>query len=138
MVLEANLTTPSHNATMQVLRKFVLESVEPVTFRFKNTAFFISFFQILFQEELCYEFCSRKVMNALKNIITSYKCLTTKKISKALGFRGSQCVKEIMCQHLTYFMDLSMLIIDNGHELNRILDSTDLDEHKLIDLPMEQ
>ena len=34
--------------------------------------------------------------------------------------------------------DLSMLIIDNNHELDRILESMNLDEYELIDLPMEQ
>ena len=31
-----------------------------------------------------------------------------------------------------------MSIIDNDHELDRILESTNLDKYKLIDLPMEQ
>ena len=61
-----------------------------------------------------------------------------KKISKAPGFRGLQCVKEIVCQRLLYFMDRSMSIIDDGHELERILESMNLDEYELINSPMEQ
>ena len=33
-------------------------------------------------------------------------------------------------------MDLSISIIDNDHELNRILKSMNLDEHELLDLAM--
>ena len=35
-------------------------------------------------------------------------------------------------------MDLSMLIIDNDHDLDRILESVNLDEYELISLAKEQ
>lgn len=35
-------------------------------------------------------------------------------------------------------MDLSMSLIDDDHELGRILEKTNLDEYELIDLPLEQ
>ena len=35
-------------------------------------------------------------------------------------------------------MDLSMLVVDDSLELDRILESTNLEEYELIDLPMEQ
>ena len=35
-------------------------------------------------------------------------------------------------------MDLSMSVIDNDHELDRISESMNLDEYELIDLPTEQ
>ena len=35
-------------------------------------------------------------------------------------------------------MDLRMSIIDDDHEVDRILESMNLDEYKLINLPMEQ
>ena len=38
----------------------------------------------------------------------------------------------------TLTMDLSVSIIDDDHELNKILESTNSDEYELIDLPMKQ
>ena len=35
-------------------------------------------------------------------------------------------------------MDLCISIIDDNHEFDRILESTNLDEYEIIDLPMEQ
>ena len=35
-------------------------------------------------------------------------------------------------------MNLSMLIIDNDHKLDRILESANLNKYELIDLPKEQ
>ena len=35
-------------------------------------------------------------------------------------------------------MDLSVSIIHDEHELNKIIESTNLDEYELIDLPMKQ
>ena len=35
-------------------------------------------------------------------------------------------------------MDLSVLIIDEENELDRILESTNLDQYELMDLPMKQ
>ena len=35
-------------------------------------------------------------------------------------------------------MDLSRLIIEDDHEFDRILESTNLDKYRLIDLPLEQ
>ena len=38
----------------------------------------------------------------------------------------------------TTTIDLSMLMTDDDHELDRILESTNLDKYELINLPMEQ
>ena len=49
------------------------------------------------------------------------------------------CVSVEYTLHMcTIIMDLSMSITDDDHELDRILESTNLDEYEIIDLPMEQ
>ena len=69
--------------------------------------------------------------------------MTYNRLKKVLGFGGLHFDKEL-CVNVWYTltMDLSMSIIDDDYELDsileRILESTNLDEHELIDLSEEQ
>ena len=46
----------------------------------------------------------------------------------------------LLCVNVWYtsIMDLSVLVIDDEHKVNRVLENTNLNEYEPIDLPMEQ
>ena len=60
-VLEANLSTSSHNATMHVLRKVVLESIEPMTFVSKIQLSVSAFFKFRFKKDFVMNSVSEKL-----------------------------------------------------------------------------
>ena len=62
------------------LLAYLLMIVVPMVYHFKSKTLYFRFSQIWFQEEVCYKLCFRKVVNVLKNIITSFKGLTAQRM----------------------------------------------------------
>ena len=65
---------------------------------------------------------------AKRNLKTKWPCTVNR----------SQSAKSVRQHLINYNYHLSTLIIDNDHELDRTSESAELDEYRLIDLPMEQ
>ena len=76
-------------------------------------------------------------MEMVTAFIKVFQSLETRALSRSF----LQSLPSIIVRyHLicTLTMDLSVLIIDVKHELNKILESTNLHEYELIDLPIQQ